>query len=63
MTHRFCSVLRTISRNPRVFVHRQKLYFNPVTLSRAMVSYIFCRYYERERNLLNSSTTDYATFN
>nr|XP_058946085.1 fumarate hydratase, mitochondrial-like isoform X1 [Pocillopora verrucosa] len=40
MAHRFCSVLRTISRDPRIFLQRQKLHFSPVLLSRSMASRI-----------------------
>ncbi|XP_066026577.1 fumarate hydratase, mitochondrial-like [Pocillopora verrucosa] len=40
MAHRFSSVVRTISRDPRIFLHRQKRHFSPVLLSRSMASRI-----------------------
>lgn len=38
MAYRFCSALRTFSKNPRIFLHQQKLFLSPVTLARTMVS-------------------------
>ena len=51
MAHRICSVLRTLSRDSRIFVHRQKLDLSPVLLSRNMVSYAFRAVIALERNV------------
>nr|XP_058946093.1 fumarate hydratase, mitochondrial-like isoform X2 [Pocillopora verrucosa] len=40
MAHRFCSVLRTISRDSRIFLYRQKLHFSLILVSRNMASRI-----------------------